>query len=75
MPTYTLYHTDGCHLCDLAESLLSEMHVTYKKVDIANSECLVEQYGVQIPVLYSELDHTTLNWPFDEKDIHQFITA
>ncbi len=67
-----LLGTSGCHLCDVAEKkirlLAPELGYTVEKIDIANVDGLVEQYGLAIPVLRSESGQE-LFWPFDEENI------
>lgn len=74
----TLYHTLGCHLCEQAEILLLEAKLVentdFKKVDIGDSEALVEAYGVHIPVLVNQANQG-LYWPFDVQLLTQFIGA
>ena len=67
----TLYHTRDCHLCELAQGLLSQMGVTFIPVDIATSERLVETYGVRIPVL--RRGDRELGWPFDAVAVHAWM--
>jgi glutaredoxin len=58
MKKIILYHTLGCHLCDLAKEQLEPLLVPYGfrlvEVDIAkqsNSDELINRYGVRIPVI------------------------
>lgn len=54
MPQLTLYTTLGCHLCERLEALLAVLHhgeYGLEKVEISESEALMERYGVRIPVL------------------------
>lgn len=68
----TLYGTQGCHLCDIAEELLKQAEVArplqWRYVDIALEARLVERYGVRIPVLASDSGQE-LGWPFSLLDI------
>lgn len=71
---YILYHTLGCHLCDEAELLLSELQWQgYEKVDIADDDELVERYGIRIPVLFHTKTEQALGWPFDAAMATAFI--
>ncbi len=78
MRQLTLYFTSGCHLCELAEDilwpLLDELDLSLKQVDIAESDELIEAYGVRIPVLLAEGCEGDLGWPFDETQVRQFLT-
>ena len=54
MKHFTLYTTLGCHLCERLEALLTALHAgqyQLNKVEISESEVLMERYGVRIPVL------------------------
>jgi len=72
-----LYSTAGCHLCEQAEQLINAMGLQDKLaltiVEIGDNEILVEQYGVQIPVL-KFADNSELNWPFTSQDISHKLT-
>ena len=63
-----LYHTSGCHLCELAEDVVAQACVAgadiqLTLVDIADSDELMQRYGWTIPVL--SRGGSELNWPFD----------
>ncbi|GAB1054532.1 MAG: glutaredoxin family protein [Shewanella algae] len=70
----TLYHTDGCHLCELAMTLLDGLNIGYRTQDICEQETLAERYGVLIPVLANSLGEE-LCWPFDEQQVKRFTGA
>ena len=67
-----LLGTQGCHLCDKAETLLrqasSARALAWTYQDIALDEALVDKYGQRIPVLLLP-DGRELNWPFSLLDI------
>lgn len=48
---WILYHTDACHLCDLAADLLQQAQVSYSAQDICDNESLAACYGTRIPVI------------------------
>lgn len=48
--SYVLYHTEGCHLCELAAALLNAAEVRYTAIDICDDETLAERYGVSIQI-------------------------
>ena len=86
MKTLYLYTTLGCHLCEEAElmmePLLREKGFKLKKIEISESEKLVEQYGIRIPVigLPGHPEHNTgepaeLGWPFDLNQLKQFLSS
>jgi len=68
----TLYTTVGCHLCDDAEAVLHELSLTHdihiNLSEIGDDNDLIDLYGTLIPVVEFP-DNSTLNWPFDIKDI------
>lgn len=72
-----LLGTDHCHLCEQAEQLLRELEaengLQWKKVDISESDNLVEQYGLRIPVLKQESAPNDLGWPFDKAGIRDYL--
>jgi Glutaredoxin-like domain (DUF836) len=69
-----LYGTEGCHLCDEASTLLSQLGLIWQTVDIAEDDVLLERYGTRIPVL-SRLDNDDeLDWPFSREKILQLIS-
>jgi hypothetical protein len=68
-----LYGTSACHLCEVAEQLLAEMLAdkrltgAIELIDIADSDTLVDQFGVRIPVLVD--GDKALDWPFTVDDV------
>ena len=70
-----LYHTDACHLCDLAMALLQQAEVSYKAEDICDSEELAARYGTRIPVIKQITTDRELGWPFDLKALQEFLGA
>lgn len=83
--TLTLYTTAGCHLCEQAEALiwphLSSDEWRLQAVDIAQSDELIERYGVRIPVVAKMADDdparvvSELGWPFDSDQFAQFLRS
>lgn len=75
-PLY-LYSTPGCHLCEMAREIVEPLLVNYslhlEEVDIAESDELIERYGVKIPVLKSPLHLDELCWPFDRLQVQEFL--
>lgn len=71
-----LLGTQGCHLCDKAETLLrqaaSARALAWTYQDIALNDALVDKYGQHIPVLLLP-DGQELNWPFSLLDILRTI--
>ncbi|KZZ10069.1 hypothetical protein A3750_21045, partial [Oleiphilus sp. HI0079] len=77
-----LLGTEGCHLCDLAASVLGsfnsvmESHnfsLSIELVDISASEAMVERYGALIPVVIDVGSGRALSWPFDEQAVYEFL--
>ncbi len=89
MKKIILFSTLGCHLCEQAKDLVWPIasHLNYRidEVDIADSDELMERYGVSIPVLAlveegdvndgaNRKDATKeLFWPFDSDQVAAFI--
>jgi glutaredoxin len=52
----TLYGKPGCHLCDDARAIVSqvcaELGVTWSEIDITSDDQLFAEYGEQIPVTF-----------------------
>lgn len=72
-----LYSTPACHLCEtalgLVEPLISSMAIVITKVDISNSDELVELYGIRIPVFCFENKDFEIGWPFTEQEFREFL--
>ena len=75
-----LYHTTGCHLCELAEAIVRPLavaaEVRVQLVDIADSEALMARYGVRIPVLADPaVPGEEIGWPFDEAAVRGLLAG
>ncbi|GAB2660783.1 glutaredoxin family protein [Vibrio panuliri] len=69
----TLYSTEGCHLCEMALALATQLDISLpiEVVDIAFDDELFSRYGVTIPVLsYGESE---LNWPFELEQLQIWL--
>jgi glutaredoxin len=73
--THILYHTQGCHLCELAAALLAEADVVFEPMDICDDDILAARYGVSIPVVKAIESGVELNWPFDLIELKTFVGA
>ena len=75
MSHFLLYGTLGCHLCELAEERLAAAMAQLRDpieiecIDIADSDELVERYGVRIPVLRRTRDQAEIGWPFPDAGV------
>jgi glutaredoxin len=74
--------TEGCHLCEQAWAMLSYLQRTQpefmakfelSKVEISDSDSLVERYGIRIPVLVAQRDE--LGWPFELEEVLSWLSA
>ena len=76
---YILYGTSACHLCEEAEAIINPIQHRFgfmlQKIDVAENDALISQYGTKIPVLYCEKTTQSLEWPFDESKLIHFINA
>jgi hypothetical protein len=78
-----LYHTLGCHLCELAEAVVQQVldaspsveAVRVEKIDIALNEQLLARYGETIPVIRLEHAQTGLGWPFEPSAVAAYLRA
>lgn len=70
MPKISLYHTEGCHLCEQAHALFVQAGLAAELdlVDIVDDETLMAEYQTTIPVAEFSTG-TKLFWPFDLEDI------
>jgi hypothetical protein len=72
-PKLLLYGTAGCHLCEEASTLLTQLGLEWEDIEIAADEALLELYGTSIPVLKRMDDKRILRWPFNLSDVQQLI--
>jgi hypothetical protein len=73
-----VYTTQGCHLCELADAVLSA-HPQFETfaishIEIGDDDALTAKYGWHIPVLQFP-NGIELNWPFTTKDIDTALAA
>jgi hypothetical protein len=77
MEPLILYSTVGCHLCELALELaapiLKNSNYQLQERDIADSDELMDSYGIRIPVLRRPEKDSELNWPFDLDQLQSFL--
>ena len=74
-PSYCLFSTSGCHLCDEAELLIRQALSLgrWRSLDIAEDDRLSLTYGTRIPVLRHEGSGRELDWPFGRGDLVRFL--
>lgn len=74
-----LYSTLGCHLCEEAEALLNQTQIVadiaWTTVEIAESDKLLQEYGVRIPVVQYTANGAELGWPFDERSLMDWLAV
>lgn len=73
---FHLYSSEGCHLCEQALAIISNIIPDHQisVIDIIDNNVegensLVALYGVHIPVLERLSDNSKLFWPFDESQV------
>jgi len=71
-----LLGTTGCHLCDVAENLMTQLAavqpVTYRYIDISDlNETLMMKFATTIPVVLTPTQR--LNYPFSVLDLQQLL--
>ena len=64
-----VFTREGCHLCGLAVSMVSEAGLRWKEVDIDTDPELVRQYGNHVPVLQHPGTGKELFFPFDQEQV------
>jgi hypothetical protein len=68
-----LYTLIGCHLCDQVAVMLQNMGVAWTPVEIDTDPVLEEKYDIHIPVLYLMTSGRELFFPFNEKQVLEFL--
>jgi len=71
------YTTDCCHLCEeamlLCENFLQQGVINMNVIEIADSDKLMELYGIRIPVIKRLDSGNELGWPFDINILTDFL--
>jgi glutaredoxin len=53
--TVVLYARPGCHLCDVARSVIEDIRASdpfdFQEIDIETDDALIRDYGIRIPVV------------------------
>ena len=79
MKQLLLYSTSGCHLCEVALQLIQQNLdaglYELAVVEISDSDQLVDQYGIRIPVVAHSDSCAELGWPFDESEFQSFLAS
>jgi hypothetical protein len=77
---FHLYSSDGCHLCEQAVEIISNVIPDHQirivdiiDTNIEGEQNLVELYGVHIPVLERLSDNVKLFWPFEQSQVVELI--
>ncbi|MBP5945248.1 MULTISPECIES: glutaredoxin family protein [Pseudomonas] len=76
LPECQLFGTLGCHLCEVAESMLMEFverGLLVELVDITEDESWYEAYSLRIPVLRRVDTGAELGWPFSADEVVAFL--
>jgi hypothetical protein len=58
---------------EIVSPLLNNYSLYLEEIDIAESDELIERYGVRIPVLKSPRHIDELGWPFDTQQAANFL--
>ncbi len=66
-----LYSTWGCHLCEDAQSLLTQQQLSFTVLDIVDDPVAFAKFRTSIPVLAAGCFY--LYWPFDHEALRVFI--
>lgn len=75
--TWWLLGTSGCHLCEVAETLIKRLQmvtpISYQVLDIVRlTETDMAAFATEIPVLLTPM--ARLNYPFSILDLQQLAT-
>ncbi|MEG0008063.1 MAG: glutaredoxin family protein [Aeromonas sp.] len=72
----TLFHTDGCHLCEQAWGLVEQAGLAgqTRRADIMTNDAWLAAYRVRIPVLRDEAGRE-LGWPFTGAELRAWVAA
>ena len=75
----TFYTTAGCHLCELAADLISQLEstcdTTVVVIDIVTDEKLADRFGTRIPVVSRGDTQRELSWPFTLEELERFAAT
>lgn len=74
MFNFILFATDGCHLCEDATQILSDLGVDFQMSDIMDKAEWQEKYALKIPVLWQIDSENQLDWPFDRLAVENFLS-
>lgn len=79
------YTTLGCHLCEQAlelvrilqadNSVLVGQDIEVCEIDIADSEELMAEYGIRIPVIQLESVDADIGWPFTLDQLAEYLNS
>ncbi len=75
-----LYHTLGCHLCDEALALATQiiyteqLPISIEQIDIVHDDNLLLNYGECIPI-FKRQDGGELSYPFDRKTLAEWLKS
>ena len=73
MVKYRLYHTTGCHLCEIAHKMIIKIidEQQIELIDITTDKLLMDRFGYSIPVFEKISGGTELKWPFEPSQIEK----
>lgn len=70
--------TLGCHLCEVAESLIRRHlphNVQLMLIDICEHDAYMARFAAAIPVLLNPASDRYLAWPFDGDQLDEFFSS
>ena len=67
-----LYSRPGCHLCERAAQMLDGLGLDWREVNIDDDPRLEREYGLLIPVVFSERSKKKLFYPFGVEQLSRF---
>lgn len=76
--TVTLFHTDGCHLCEAVEQILLGLRDRFSfdlvRVDLNGDEAAYARYCTAIPVVWID-GVEVARYPVDEATLARLLAA
>ena len=77
MTRLILYTTLGCHLCEQAREIIRHSKhartIELELTEIADSDDLMERYGIRIPVVRLDGEAEEIGWPFDVESFDRWL--
>ncbi|MFC3032093.1 glutaredoxin family protein [Pseudoalteromonas fenneropenaei] len=73
MVKVALFHTEGCHLCEMALAMLADIPAAVELRDVVEDSALMAAYQFTIPVVQRLDTGAELGWPFTSQQLEEFL--